>query len=85
MSRILDDAGRELIGYTGAWSAKPGGRVELMVSTTEPSFDVTYLPYPAGGAVFSVGACSWCWSLSTTGSDRDVSRLTGNGLRRFVF
>jgi N,N-dimethylformamidase len=46
--------------------------------------DVVYLPYPAGGAVFSVGSCSWCGSLSTTGYANDVSRITGNVLQRFL-
>jgi N,N-dimethylformamidase len=46
--------------------------------------DLTYLPYPAGGAVFSVGSCSWCGSLSTDGYDNDVARITANVLRRFL-
>ena len=46
--------------------------------------DVTYLPYPNGGAVFSVGSCSWAGSLSTNGYDNDVSRITANVLRRFL-
>ena len=54
MPRIIDDHGRELIGYTDLWSATAGGHVELMVSTTEPSFDVRLVrlqhgdPNPAG-------------------------------------
>jgi N,N-dimethylformamidase len=46
--------------------------------------DLTYLPYPNGGAVFSVGSCSWCGSLSTNGYDNDVSRITANVLDRFL-
>jgi N,N-dimethylformamidase len=46
--------------------------------------DLTYLPYPNGGAVFSVGSCSWCGSLSTGGYDNDISRITGNVLSRFL-
>ena len=46
--------------------------------------DVVYLPYPAGGAVFSVGSCSWCGSLSTNGYQNDVARITKNVLRRFL-
>ena len=54
MPRIIDDHGRELIGYTDPWSATAGEHVELMVSTTEPSFDVRLVrlrhgdPNPAG-------------------------------------
>jgi N,N-dimethylformamidase len=46
--------------------------------------DVVYLPYPEGGAVFSVGSCSWCGSLSTSGYANDISRITENVLRRFL-
>ena len=46
--------------------------------------DLVYLPYPAGGAVFSVGSCSWCGSLSTDGYDNDIARITANVLRRFA-
>jgi N,N-dimethylformamidase len=45
--------------------------------------DLVWLPYPHGGAVFSVGSCSWCGSLSTNGYDNDVSCITENVLRRF--
>ena len=57
MARILDEAGRELIGYIGRWSAQAGQRVQLMVSTTEPTFDVRLVrlrhgdPNPAGPGV----------------------------------
>jgi N,N-dimethylformamidase len=46
--------------------------------------DLTYLPYPGGGAVFAVGSCSWCGSLSTGGYDNDIARITGNVLRGFL-
>jgi N,N-dimethylformamidase len=46
--------------------------------------DIVYLPYPKGGAVFSVGSCSWCGSLSTSSYANDVSRITENVLRRFL-
>ena len=46
--------------------------------------DLCYLPYPNGGAVFAVGSCSWCGSLSTAGYANDVARITGNVLRRFL-
>ena len=46
--------------------------------------DMTYLEYPNGGAVFSVGSCNWCGSLSHNGYDNNVSRITENVLRRFL-
>ena len=46
--------------------------------------DLTYLPYPGGGAVFAAGSCSWCGSLSTDGYDNDIARVTGNVLRAFL-
>ena len=46
--------------------------------------DMTYLPYANGGAVFAVGSCSWCGSLSTNDYDNDVSRITGNVLRQLM-
>ncbi len=46
--------------------------------------DMTYLEYPNGGAVFSVGSCNWGGSLSHNGYDNNVSRITENVLRRFL-
>ena len=46
--------------------------------------DLTYLPHPSGGAVFSVGSCSWCGSLSTNEYSNDISQITENVLRRFT-
>lgn len=45
--------------------------------------DLTFLSYPNGGAVFSVGSCNWCASLSHRDYDNNVARLTGNVLRAF--
>lgn len=45
--------------------------------------DLTYFEMPNGGAVFSVGSITWCSSLSHNGYDNNVSRITGNVLRRF--
>ena len=45
--------------------------------------DMVYMEGPNGGAVFSVGSISWCGSLSHNGYDNNVSRITGNVLRRF--
>jgi N,N-dimethylformamidase len=46
--------------------------------------DVVYLPVLGGGAVFSVGSCTWCGSLSHNGYDNDVYRITDNVLTRFL-
>ena len=45
--------------------------------------DMVYYEGPKGGAVFSVGSISWCGCLSWNGCDNNVSRITGNVLRRF--
>jgi hypothetical protein len=37
-----------------------------------------------GGAVFSIGSISWTGSLSSNAYDNNVSRITGNVLRRFL-
>ena len=46
--------------------------------------DMTYFEGPKGGGVFSVGSIDWCGVLSHNGYDNNVSRITGNVLRRFV-
>jgi N,N-dimethylformamidase len=46
--------------------------------------DMTYLAYPNGGAVFSVGSIAWSGSLSANGYRNTVARVTGNVLRRFA-
>jgi len=53
-------------------------------STDRVRADLTDLPYPGGGAVFSTGSISWCGSLSHAGYDNDVARVTRNVLRRFL-
>jgi N,N-dimethylformamidase len=42
------------------------------------------MPYPRGGAVFSVGSCNWWASLSHNGYVNNVARITGNVLRKFL-
>ena len=37
-----------------------------------------------GGAVFATGSITWCGSLPMDDYDNDVSRITGNVLRRFA-
>lgn len=46
--------------------------------------DMTFLRYPAGGAVFSVSSIAWAGCLSYNGYDNNVSRITRNVLQRFV-
>ncbi len=46
--------------------------------------DLVYFETPEGGAVFSVGSINWIGSLLYNDGDNNVSRLTGNVLRRFM-
>ncbi len=46
--------------------------------------DMVYFETGAGGAVFSTGAITWCGGLSHDGYRNNVSRITGNVLRRFL-
>lgn len=59
--------------------SQQGGTVSPLVRA-----DLVYYETPGGGAVFSVGAISWCGSLSWENYDSAVSRITENALRRFV-
>ena len=46
--------------------------------------DMVIVPYPLGGAVFSVGSISWCGGLSVDGYTSDVSVITRNVLDAFL-
>lgn len=46
--------------------------------------DMVFFATAAGGAVFSVGSIAWCCALSHAGYANNVSRITGNVLRRFL-
>jgi N,N-dimethylformamidase len=46
--------------------------------------DLVYMDYPRGGAVFSVGSCTWCASLSHNNYSNNVARISTNVLREFV-
>jgi N,N-dimethylformamidase len=59
--------------------SRQGGTVNPRVRA-----DMTYLTYPNGGAVFSVGSIAWIGSLSANGYDNTVAKVTGNVLRRFA-
>ncbi|MFL5282371.1 MAG: N,N-dimethylformamidase beta subunit family domain-containing protein [Rhodopila sp.] len=46
--------------------------------------DMTLFPTANGGAAFTTGSIAWVCSLSHNGYDNNVSRITGNVLRRFL-
>jgi N,N-dimethylformamidase len=46
--------------------------------------DIVFFETLAGGAVFSTGSIAWCCALSHDAYENNVSRLTGNVLRRFL-
>ncbi len=46
--------------------------------------DMTLFPTANGGAVFTTGSIAWVCSLSHDGYENNVSRITGNVLRRFM-
>ena len=46
--------------------------------------DMVFFETPNGGAVFSTGSTAWAGSLGQNGYDNNVSRITGNVLRRFA-
>jgi N,N-dimethylformamidase len=59
--------------------AKQGGEFNDLVRA-----DIVYVPYPKGGAVFSVGSIAWYASLSYNNYDNNVSRITANVVSRFA-
>ncbi|WP_172327896.1 N,N-dimethylformamidase beta subunit family domain-containing protein [Mangrovicoccus sp. HB161399] len=46
--------------------------------------DMAFGETPAGGAIFATASIAWCGSLSHNGYDNNVSRITGNVLKRFL-
>ena len=46
--------------------------------------DLLFFETGHGGAVFAFSSMAWCGSLAHNGYDNNVSRLTGNVLRRFL-
>ncbi len=46
--------------------------------------DIVYFETPNGGGVFSASSINWCSALSYDGYDNNVSRITGNVMRRFA-
>ncbi len=82
---LATSAGRHADGYLLAVEEMEATVAEVTgPASPQVRADLTYVPYPNGGAVFSVGSCSWCGSLSHDGYDNDIARITGNVLRRFL-
>jgi N,N-dimethylformamidase len=46
--------------------------------------DIVYFTTKNGGGVFSTSSIAWCGSLLENNFDNNVSRMTGNVLRRFM-
>jgi N,N-dimethylformamidase len=46
--------------------------------------DIVFFETPNNGAVFTVGSIAWAGSLFHNSYDNNVSRITGNVLRRFL-
>lgn len=46
--------------------------------------DITFFPTANGGDVFSTGSIAWVCALSHANYQNNVSRLTGNVLKRFL-
>ncbi|MBV9703543.1 MAG: N,N-dimethylformamidase, partial [Methylobacteriaceae bacterium] len=57
-----------------------------VMGSTNPRIrsDLAFFETGNGGAVFSFSSMAWCGSLAHNGYDNNVSRLTGNVLRRFL-
>lgn len=60
-------------------NSSQGGSVSPFVRA-----DMTLVPYPDGGAVFSTASIAWCSCLSHNEYENDVSRITANVLQRFL-
>jgi N,N-dimethylformamidase len=69
--KVVEDIGFTQTEVTGPTSA-------------EVRADMTLLPYPNGGAVFSVGSCNWCAALSHADYRNNVARITENVLAGFL-
>ncbi len=69
--RVVEDAEVTIADVTG--STSPDVRSDVVVRN-----------HPGGGAVFSVGSCTWAGSLSHNGYDNDIYRITDNVLSAFA-
>ena len=65
----------EFVTTTRALDGVQNGRVRA---------DMVFFETPGGGAVWSTGSIAWATSLGSNGFDNNVSRITGNVLRRFL-
>jgi len=59
--------------------SRQGGSVNPLVRA-----DLTLLPFPRSGAVFSTGSIAWCGALAHEGGENQIARITLNVLRRFL-
>jgi N,N-dimethylformamidase len=46
--------------------------------------ELAFFETPQGGAVFSTGSIAWAGALDHEGGKNNVSRITGNVLKRFL-
>lgn len=60
-------------------NSQQGGTVNPLVKA-----DLVFFETPNGGAVFSTGSIGWCGALSHDDYENNVSRITGNVLKRFA-
>ncbi len=82
--RLATSAGRHGPSYLLAVEDVEFTRLDVTGPTSAlVRADMTYMPYPNGGAVFSVGSCNWCASLSANAYDNNVARITRNVLAGF--
>ncbi|HEY5057487.1 MAG TPA: N,N-dimethylformamidase beta subunit family domain-containing protein [Gaiellaceae bacterium] len=75
---------QEKLGPPGAGEAVQYARSAAGPSNPLVRSDMVFFETPHGGAVFSTGSIAWCGALSHNGYDNNVSRITGNVLRRFA-
>lgn len=74
----FSDSYQHVVEEVASSDSRQGGSVSPYVRA-----DMVYSKGTAGSEVFSTGSIAWCGSLSSSGYDNDVSRITENVLRRF--
>ncbi len=75
----FSDSYQAVIEEVRASDSRQGGTVNDAVRS-----DMTFVAYPNGGGVFSVGSIAWCGALSADDYGGPVSRITENVLRTFA-
>lgn len=68
---LLENQGFNAPGLSGTQSGKVRG-------------DITYVPTPHGGGIWSTSSIAYCGSLSHNNYDNNISKLTQNVLNRFL-